>query len=88
MYPFTRRRGRVQSFPTLSGESTPATMTQRKELTRASSIRFMVHDGRNYKPVTVSQDMVGHKLGEFAHTRKKFTYKYAPPLSKLAEQQY
>jgi hypothetical protein len=41
-----------------------------------ASIRFMVHDGRNYKPVTISQDMVGHKLGEFAHTRKKFTYKY------------
>lgn len=40
-----------------------------------SSIRFMVHDGKAYKPVTVTQDMVGHKLGEFSHTRKKFTYK-------------
>lgn len=25
--------------------------------------------------MTVSQDMVGHKLGEFAITRKRFTYK-------------
>ena len=27
-------------------------------------------------PVTVTQDMVGHKLGEFSITRKRFTYKY------------
>ena len=28
-----------------------------------------VHDGRKHVPVYVSEDMVGHKLGEFAHTR-------------------
>ena len=28
-----------------------------------------VHDGRNDVPVYVSEDMVGHKLGEFALTR-------------------
>ncbi|KZS89309.1 ribosomal protein S19/S15, partial [Sistotremastrum niveocremeum HHB9708] len=38
-------------------------------------IRFMVHNGKSYLPVTVTQDMVGHKLGEFAPTRKRFTYK-------------
>ncbi|AHF05900.1 30S ribosomal protein S19 [Desulfitobacterium metallireducens] len=31
-----------------------------------------VHDGRKHVPVYVSEDMVGHKLGEFAPTR---TYK-------------
>ncbi|MBN2220930.1 MAG: 30S ribosomal protein S19 [Vallitaleaceae bacterium] len=31
-----------------------------------------VHDGRKHVPVYVSEDMVGHKLGEFALTR---TYK-------------
>ena len=25
--------------------------------------------------MTVTQDMIGHKLGEFAHTKKRFTYK-------------
>ena len=35
----------------------------------------MVHNGKEYLPVTVTQDMVGHKLGEFAITRKRFTYK-------------
>ncbi|EIN03584.1 mitochondrial 30S ribosomal protein S19 [Punctularia strigosozonata HHB-11173 SS5] len=38
-------------------------------------IRFQVHNGKQYLPVTVTQDMVGHKLGEFAHTKKKFSYK-------------
>ena len=28
-----------------------------------------VHDGRKHVPVYVSEDMVGHKLGEFAPTR-------------------
>ncbi|MBB6675059.1 30S ribosomal protein S19 [Cohnella nanjingensis] len=33
---------------------------------------FAVYDGRKHVPVYVSEDMVGHKLGEFAPTR---TYK-------------
>lgn len=39
---------------------------------------FMVHDGRRHVKVYVNEDMVGHKLGEFApsrsfrgHTNKK-----------------
>jgi len=28
-----------------------------------------VHDGRKHEPVYVQEDMVGHKLGEFALTR-------------------
>lgn len=30
---------------------------------------FAVHDGRRHVPVYVTEDMVGHKLGEFAPTR-------------------
>ena len=30
---------------------------------------FAVHDGRKHVPVYVPEDMVGHKLGEFAPTR-------------------
>ena len=33
---------------------------------------FAVHDGSKHVPVYVTEDMVGHKLGEFAPTR---TYK-------------
>ncbi|KAH8101269.1 mitochondrial 30S ribosomal protein S19 [Cristinia sonorae] len=38
-------------------------------------VRFLVHNGKQYLPVTVTQDMVGHKLGEFSQTRKRFMYK-------------
>ena len=30
---------------------------------------FAVHDGRKHVPVYVTEDMVGHKLGEFAPSR-------------------
>ena len=30
---------------------------------------FAVHDGRKHVPVYVTEDMVGHKLGEFSPTR-------------------
>lgn len=32
-------------------------------------LTFMVHDGRKHVKVYVSEEMVGHKLGEFAPTR-------------------
>ncbi len=31
---------------------------------------FGVHNGRDFIPVYVTEDMVGHKLGEFSLTRK------------------
>lgn len=31
--------------------------------------RFLVHNGRNFIEVFVSEDMVGHRLGEFSPTR-------------------
>ena len=47
-----------------------------KTWSRSSSIfpefvghTFAVHDGRKHVPVYVTEDMVGHKLGEFAPTR-------------------
>ena len=30
---------------------------------------FMIHDGRRHIKVLVTEDMVGHKMGEFAPTR-------------------
>ncbi len=31
---------------------------------------FAVHNGKDFIPVYVTEDMVGHKLGEFSQTRK------------------
>ena len=48
-----------------------------KTWARASSISpemvgftFGVHNGKDHIPVFITEDMVGHKLGEFASTRK------------------
>ena len=33
-------------------------------------LTFAVHNGKEFIPVYVTEDMVGHKLGEFVPTRK------------------
>ena len=52
-----------------------------KTWARASAIspemvgfKFGVHNGREHIEVLVSEEMVGHKLGEFSHTRKFFRH--------------
>ena len=32
-------------------------------------LTIAVHNGRQHVPVYINENMVGHKLGEFAHTR-------------------
>lgn len=32
-------------------------------------LTIAIHNGRQHVPVSISEDMVGHKLGEFAPTR-------------------
>ncbi len=34
-----------------------------------SGLTFAVHNGRKFVPVYVTENMIGHKLGEFAPTR-------------------
>lgn len=55
----------------------PDDRTTIKTWARASTITpdmvgksFGVHNGRMHVPVVVSENMVGHKLGEFSPTRK------------------
>ena len=31
---------------------------------------FMIHNGKKFITITISEDMVGHKLGEFSPTRQ------------------
>ena len=33
-------------------------------------ISFLIYNGKKFIPITISEDMVGHKLGEFAPTRQ------------------
>ena len=45
---------------------------------------FAVHNGNKFSPVFVSENMVGHKLGEFAPTRQFFGH---TPADKKAKEQ-
>ena len=47
-------------------------------------LSFLIHNGKKFIPITVSEDMVGHKLGEFAPTRQFFGH---TPADKKAAQE-
>lgn len=42
---------------------------------RFLGLTFKVHNGKMYKEVTVLEDMLYHKFGEFVFTRAKFNFK-------------
>ena len=55
-------------------QSNPATI---KTWSRKSTIipefigiSFLIHNGKKFIPIKISEDMVGHKLGEFSPTRQ------------------
>ena len=41
-------------------------------LPEAIGLTFAVHNGKKFLPVFITEDMVGHKLGEFSPTRTFF----------------
>ncbi len=46
------------------------TWSRRSTITpSAVGLTFAVHNGRKFVPVFISENMIGHKLGEFAATR-------------------
>ncbi len=47
-------------------------------------ISFLIYNGKKFIPLTVSEDMVGHKFGEFAPTRQFFGH---TPADKKAKEQ-
>ena len=51
------------------GERQPPIRTQARAATILPNfvgLKFQVHNGKIYYDVTITEDMVGHKLGEFA----------------------
>ena len=55
-----------------TGEKRPIKTWSRRSMVTPDFIgqTFLVHDGRKHVSVFVSENMVGHKLGEFAPTRR------------------
>lgn len=37
--------------------------------------KFLIHNGKSYSEIIITEDHVGHKFGEFAFTRSKFVFK-------------
>ena len=56
-----RRSGQRQAIKTWSRRSTI--------IPEFVSLTFAVHDGKKHVPVFITENMVGHKLGEFAPSR-------------------
>ena len=46
---------------------------------------FLIYNGKKFIPLTVSEDMVGHKFGEFAPTRTFFGHTPADKKAKVEE---
>ena len=47
-------------------------------------ISFLIHNGKKFIPIKISEEMVGHKLGEFSPTR---TFSGHTPADKKAAQE-
>tara|TARA_A100001035_G_C27414381_1_gene334393 strand:+ start:129 stop:437 length:309 start_codon:yes stop_codon:yes gene_type:complete len=46
-------------------------------------LSFLIYNGKKFIPLTVSEDMVGHKFGEFAPTRQFFGHTPADKKAKV-----
>ena len=46
-------------------------------------VSFLIHNGKKFIPIKISEEMVGHKLGEFSPTRQ---FSGHPPADKKAAQ--
>ncbi|EFX05246.1 mitochondrial ribosomal protein s19 [Grosmannia clavigera kw1407] len=60
-----------------AGKTSPPIRTQARSATILPNfvgLKFQVYNGKVYHDVTITEDMVGHKLGEFSPTRKPFIW--------------
>ena len=59
-----------------SGKDTPIRTHSRDMviIPEMIDLKFAVHNGKEFVVVDVKAEMVGHRLGEFAQTRKKVTH--------------
>ncbi len=71
--PFTDEKlmEKVKKMLTSEKKSAIRTWSRRSTITpEMVGLSFEVHNGKDFLNVFVTEAMVGHKLGEFSHTRK------------------
>ena len=67
-YVFDRLLKKVQKLNETGKKEVVKTYSRRSTIFLGHT--FAVHNGKEFIPVYITEDMVGHKLGEFALTRK------------------
>jgi small subunit ribosomal protein S19 len=61
---------KVEEMNNIQNKSVIKTWSRRSTIfPEMIGLTIAVHDGRKHIPVYITEDMVGHKLGEFASTR-------------------
>ena len=64
----------LKKIDKLKGQSnkTPIKTWSRKStiIPEFVGLSFLIHNGKTFIPIKISEEMVGHKLGEFSPTRK------------------
>jgi small subunit ribosomal protein S19 len=70
--PFTDAKLMKKIAALKTGDKTPVKTWARSSTITPAMVGFVigVHNGRQHIPVTIVENMVGHKLGEFSPTRK------------------
>lgn len=62
---------KIKKAQSLGGEKKPIKTWSRRSTITPDFVgfTFLVHNGNKFIPVFITEDMVGHKLGEFAPTK-------------------
>jgi small subunit ribosomal protein S19 len=66
---------KIKNFRTVSKEKIKTMSKSSTILPKFVGLTFWVYNGKTFTIIKVIDEMVGHKLGEFILTRKKFSYK-------------
>lgn len=76
------KRPKWKGFFTKPENYTDQTFKNSKKISRNSSVipkfvgqTFKIHNGKTFKDITVTEEMLGHKFGEFCRTRVEFEFK-------------
>jgi len=70
-----RSKGKLAYFTLKLGDSQNTSRRSSLILPYQVSKTFYVHQGAQYKSVDLTTEFLGHKLGEFSHTRVVFVHK-------------
>lgn len=76
------KRPKWKGFFTKPENYIKQTTNSSKKISRNSSIipkftdqTFKIHNGKIFKEINITRDMIGHKFGEFFKTRVEFEFK-------------